>query len=102
MEYIAPLARAREDLTADQERNEHLGVVAHVVGTAGEVVLVAAVTVARAVGVVLEQIHRAANALLVQPLFGRLHQPFQDAFAGLVVHQHLVEAVALGRGVFGV
>jgi urea transporter len=63
---------------------------------AGEVVLVAAVAVAGRVGVVLEQVDGAADALLAEALLGRLQQALEDALAGLVVHHQVVEAVALG------
>src|SRR5690606_10240106 len=58
------LAGAGVDLAAHEERDQDLGVVAHVVVAVGEVVLVAAVAVARRVGVVLEQVDRAADRLL--------------------------------------
>ncbi len=58
------LAGAGVDLAADEERDQHLGVVAEVVVATGQVVLVAAVAVAGGVGVVLEQVDRAADATL--------------------------------------
>ena len=64
------LAGAGVDLAGDEERDEHLGVVGEVVAPAGEVVLVAAVAVAGRVGVVLEQVDDAADALLPQALLG--------------------------------
>ncbi len=64
------LAGAGVDLPADEERDEHLGVVAEVVVATGQVVLVAAVGVAGRVGVVLEQVDGAADRLLGEPLLG--------------------------------
>ena len=96
------LAGAGVDLAADEERDQHLGVVGEVVAPAGEVVLVAAVAVAGRVGVVLEQVDDAADALLPQPLLGRRQQLLEDPLAGLVVHDEVVDRVALGRGVLGV
>ena len=96
------LAGAGVDLAADEERDQHLGVRGHVVGAVGEVVLVAAVAVAGRVGVVLEQVDRAPDRLLGEPLLGRLDERLEDPLAGLVVHDQVVQRVALGRGVLGV
>ncbi len=57
------LAGAGVDLSADEERDQHLGIGAEIVAPAGQVVLVAAVAVARRVGVVLEQIDDTPDAL---------------------------------------
>jgi hypothetical protein len=62
---------------------------------------VAAVGVACGVGVVLEQVDVAADALVDQPALGVDEQVFQDALAGLVVGHELRQRVALGRGVLG-
>ena len=108
IEYIGPravcstLPDAGVDLPADEERDQHLGVVGEVVAPAGEVVLVAAVAVAGRVGVVLEQVDRAADALLAEALLGRHEQALEDPLAGLVVDDEVVELVALRRGVLGV
>jgi hypothetical protein len=99
---LQDLAGAGEDLPADQERDEHLGVVAEVVAAGGAVVLVTAVAVAGRVGVVLEEVDGAADALLAEALLGRHEQRFEDALAGLVVHDEVVEAVALRCRVLGV
>ncbi len=96
------LAGAGVDLAGDEERDQHLGVVAEVVVAAGQVVLVAAVGVAGRVGVVLEQVDRAADRLLGEALLGRLDQLLEDALPRLVVHDQLVQRVAFGRGVLGV
>ena len=108
IENIAPagglqhLAGAGVDLPAHQERDQHLGVVAEVVAAAGEVVLVAAVGVAGRVGVVLEQVDDAADALLAQALLGADQQLLEDPLPRLVVDDEVVDRVALGRGVLGV
>ena len=62
----------------------------------------AAVGVARRVGVVLEQIDVAADALIGQSLLGIDQQVLEHALAGAVVGDQLDEAVALGGGVLGV
>ena len=67
-----------------------------------EVVLVAAVGVAGGVGVVLEEEHLAADALLAQALLGAPHEPLEDALPRLVVHDEVGDRVALGRRVLGV
>ena len=64
------LARARVDLAGDEERDEHVGELGEVAVALDEVVLVAAVGVAGGVGVVLEQVDLAADALLAQALLG--------------------------------
>ena len=69
---------------------------------ADEVVLVAAVGVAGRVGVVLEQVDVAGDALLVQPLLGVDQQALEDPLARLVVHDEVGEVVALGRRVLRV
>ena len=108
IEYIGPravcstLPDAGEDLPADEERDQHLGVVAEVVGASGEVVLVTAVAVARRVGVVLEQVDRAADAFLAEALLGRHQQALEDPLARLVVHDEVVQRVAFRRRVLGV
>ena len=107
MQYIAPraglehLARARVDLAGHEERDQHVGELGEVAFALDEIVLVAAVGVAGAVGVVLEEEHLAADALLAQALLGALHEAFEDALAGLVVHDEVVDRVALRRGVLG-
>ena len=57
----------RVDLAADEERNEHLGVMGEIVAPAGQVVLVAAVGIPRRVGVVLEEVDDPADPFLAQP-----------------------------------
>ena len=71
---LEDLAGAGVDLAAHQERDEHLGVVVQVVVAAGQVVLVAAVAVARRVGVVAEQVDVAPDALLGEALLGGLDE----------------------------
>ena len=99
---VQDLAGAGVDLAADQERDQHLGVVAEVVVAAGAVVLVAAVAVAGRVGVVLEQVDGAADRLLGEALLGRLDEALEDPLPRLVVDDELVQRVALRRGVLGV
>ncbi len=95
------LAGAGVDLARHEERDEHLGVVPEVVAAAREVVLVAAVGVAGGVGVVLEQVDDAADPLLSEALLGEGEQLLEDPLAGLVVHDQVVDRVALRRRVLG-
>ena len=95
------LACAGVDLAGHEERDEHVGVVGQVVAPAGQVVLVAAVAVAGRVRVVLEQVDDAADALLPEALLGGAEELLEDALAGLVVHDEVVDGVALGRRVLG-
>ena len=68
---------------------------------ADQVVLVAAVGVARRVGVVLEQVDVARDAFLAQPPVRVHQQALEDPLARLVVHDQVDDVVALGRGVLG-
>ena len=96
------LARAGVDLAGDEERDQHVGELGEVAVALDEVVLVAAVGVAGAVGVVLEEEHLAADALLAEALLGALHEALEDALPRLVVDDEVVDRVALGRRVLGV
>src|SRR5690606_33943698 len=69
---------------------------------AHQVVLVAAVGVARRVGVVLEEVDLPSDPLLFQPLLGRVDEAFEDALTGLVVGHDIGQRVTLGSGVLGV
>ena len=106
-EYDAParglgdLAGADDDLPGHQERDQHVGQPAELAGPADQVVLVAAVGVAGRVGVVLEQVDLARDALVVEPLLGVEQQPLEDPLPRLVVGDQLADVVALGRGVLG-
>ena len=69
---------------------------------ADQVVLVAAVGVAGRVGVVLEQVDVAGDALVVQPPLGVDEQPLEDPLPRLVVGDEVDDVVALGGGVLRV
>ncbi len=99
---LEDLAGPGVDLPADEERDQHLGVAVEVVVALGQVVLVAAVGVAGRVGVVLEQVDVAADALLAQAGLGAGDQPAEDPLPRLVVGHDVGDLVALGRGVLGV
>ena len=96
------LAGPREDLPGDEEGDERLGQPLEADVTADQVVLVAAVGVARRVGVVLEEQDVAGDPVLAQALLGLVQQVLDDALAGLVVDDQLGDVVALGRGVLRV
>ena len=98
---LGHLAGADDDLPGHQERDQDVGEAGELARAAHQVVLVAAVGVAGRVGVVLEQVDVAGDALVVQSLLGVLEEPLQDALAGLVVGDELVDVVALGGGVLG-
>ena len=69
---------------------------------ADQVVLVAAVGVAGRVGVVLEQVDVAGDALVVQPPLGVDEQALEDPLPRLVVGDEVDDVVALGGGVLRV
>ena len=99
---LGDLAGADDDLPGHQERDQDVGQPGELPGPADEVVLVAAVGVAGGVGVVLEQVDLAGDALVVQPLLGVEEQPLEDPLPRLVVGDQLDDVVALGRGVLRV
>ena len=79
------LAGAADDLPGDQERDQHVGQPAELAVPADQVVLVAAVGVAGGVGVVLEQVDVAGDALFAQPPLGVDEQALEDPLPRLVV-----------------
>ena len=89
------LASASVNLAADQEWDEYLGVMRKVVVAPGEVVLVAAITVAGRVSVVLEQVDRATDSFVPQSLLGRVEQLFENALTRLVMDNNFANVVAL-------
>ena len=89
------LARPADELAGDQERQQHVGDPGELAGPHDQIVLVAAVGVARRVGVVLEQVDVAADALVGQPLLGVDQQVLQHPLARAIVGDELHEAVAL-------
>ena len=96
------LAGADDDLPGDQERDQDVGELAELPRAADEVVLVAAVGVAGGVGVVLEEVDVAGDALLVQARLGVEQQALEDPLPRLVVRDEVDDVVALGRGVLRV
>ena len=95
------LAGAADQLAGDQEGQQHVGDPGELAGPHDEVVLVAAVGVARRVGVVLEQVDVAADALIGQPLLGVDQQVFEHPLARAVMGDQLDQAVAFGSRIFG-
>jgi hypothetical protein len=95
------LAGAADELAGDQEWQQHIGDAGELARANDQVVLVAAIRVARRIGVVLEQVDVAADALVGQALLCVDEQVFQHPLARTVVRDQLYQAVALGGGVFG-
>ena len=83
------LAGAADELAGDEEGQQDVRDPGELPGPGDEVVLVAAVGVARGVGVVLEQVDVAADALVDQPPLGVDQEVFEDPLAGLVVRDEL-------------
>ncbi len=96
------LARAGEHLPRDEERHEDLGQAGEVTLPPHEVVLVTAVRVAGRVGVVLEQVHLAREALVLEALLRVGDETFEDALPAAVVRDELPHVVALGGRVLRV
>ena len=86
---VQHLARTAPDLPRHEERDQDVGHPRELALPRDQIVLVAPVGVAGAVGVVLEQVDVAGDALLVQPQFGGGQEVLQDALARLVVGHHL-------------
>ena len=61
----------------------------------------APVAVAGRVGVVLEEVDVALDALFAEALFGRTEEALENALAGLVVGDEVEQRIALRRGVLG-
>ena len=89
------LAGAADQLPGDQERDQYVGQLGEVAVPADQVVLVAAVAVAGRVGVVLEQVDVAEDALVVQPLLRVDQQTLEDPLTGLVVRDQVGDRIAL-------
>ena len=96
------LAGAADELSGDEERQQHVGDAGEFACPHDQVVLVAAVGVACRVGVVLEQVDVAADALVGESLLGVDQQILEYPLARAVVGDQLDQAVAFGRGVLGV
>ena len=94
MQYCAPAgrgapSRAAPDLARDEERDQHVGHPSELAVRGDEVVLVAAVGVAGRVGVVLEEVDLAGDALLVEPHLGAAEERFEDPLPRLVVRDEV-------------
>ena len=90
------LASAADELAGDQERQQHVGDPGELACPHDQVVLMAAVRVTRRVGVVLEEVDVAADALVGQPLLGVDQQVLEHPLACAIVGDQLHEAVAFG------
>ena len=66
--------------------------------SADQIVFVAPVGVAGAVGVVLEDEDLPTNPLLLEPLLGPLYEPFEDSLSRLVVGDDIFDVVAFRSG----
>ena len=86
------LAGAADELPGDEERDEYVGHPAEVAGPGDEVVLVAAVRVSGRVGVVLEQVDVAGDALLGEASLGVDEQALEDPLPRLVVDDEVEDA----------
>ena len=99
---VQHLAGAAVDLPGDEERDQHVGHAGELALPGHQVVLVAAVGVPGRVGVVLEQVDVAGDALLVQAHLGRASRASRIRSPALSCAIRSSDLVALGRGVLGV
>ena len=84
------LPRSGENLPADQEWDEDVQHILEIHLTADQIVLVAAIGVARRVGVVFVEEDVSFDAFLMESDLGGALQIFDDAFPGLVVGDQIV------------
>ena len=98
---LQDLASPADELPSHKERDQRISERAEFALPGDQVVLVAAVGVAGRIGVVLEQVDVAFDALLGQPQLRFGHQAFQHPFPGLVVGDRGDQIVTFRGGVFG-
>ena len=91
---VEDLSGSRDDLARNEKGDKSFGESEKIGGSVDEKVLVATVGIARRVGVVLEQIDVASDALLSESLLGIHAQPFQNALPRTIVGDQLLHAVA--------
>lgn len=96
------LACTTDELAGHQERQQHIGDTGELACAHDQVILVAAVGVARRIGVVLEQIDVTADAFVGEALFGVDEQVLEHPFTSAVVGDQLREAVTFGGRVLRV
>jgi hypothetical protein len=96
------LAGTGDELARDEERNEPFSKTSELPTTLDEEILVASVGIPGRVGVVLEQVDIAEDALLAQSPLRVDDETFEDPLAGAIVRDQLRDAVALGGGVLRV
>ena len=99
---LEDFASTSEDLSGDEEWDQHLRVVGEVVPPARQVVLVAPVRVAGRVGVVLEQVDDAAHPFVAKARLRGADEAFEDPLPCLVVRDEIVCRVTLWRRVLRV
>src|SRR2546425_5415908 len=95
------LARAREYLTRDEERDESFRKPLERYVSAHQVILVTTVRVTCRVCIVLEEQDVARDAIFAQALLRLVQEVLDDALARLVVDHQLGDVIALRRRVFG-
>ena len=93
------LSGAADQLSCDQERQQDVGDPRELARPDHEIVLVTPVGVARRVGVVLEQVDVAADALVGEALFGVDEKVLEHQLSRAIVVDELDETVALGSRV---
>ena len=82
---LKDLARTGVNLPAHQEWDEYLGVVAKVIISAGEIVLVAPIAIASRISVITKEVDISANSLFVEPLLSGLHKLLKNPLSRLVM-----------------
>ena len=99
---LQDLAGTGDQLAGHEERDQDFREPGEFPAARDEVVFVAAVGVPGGIGVVLEQVDRAVEALGREPFLRLVHEVVQDQFAGAVMGDQLGQVVAFGGGVLGV
>ena len=66
-----------------------------------EIILMAAIAIARGVGVVLKKIDRASYAFVLKSLFCGVYKVLQQTLSSLIVYNNVVDRVTFRCCVFG-
>jgi hypothetical protein len=96
------LACTGVNLPAHEEWDEHFGVVAKVVISAREIVLVAPIAIASRISVIAKEVDISANSFFVEPFLSRLHELLKDPLPCLVMGHEVIERVTFSGGILRV
>jgi hypothetical protein len=96
------LARTGVNLPAHEEWDQYLGVVAKVVISASEIVLVAPIAIASRISVIAKEVDISPNSLFIEPFLSRLHELLENPLPRLVMGHEVIERVTFSGGILRV